>query len=107
MATYMTQFSYTSQAWAALVKNPEDRGEAVGKLLSSMGARLISLHFSFGEYDGLIITEAPDDITVAAAVVAAVSPGHVKAIKTTRLFTSQEGMEIMRKAGGQSYRAPS
>jgi hypothetical protein len=25
MATYMTQFSYTPEAWAALAKNPEDR----------------------------------------------------------------------------------
>lgn len=29
MGTYMTQFSYTSQAWAALIKNPEDRAEAL------------------------------------------------------------------------------
>lgn len=37
MALYMTQFRYTSEAWAALARNPEDRSAAVSALAESMG----------------------------------------------------------------------
>jgi hypothetical protein len=35
------------------------------------------------------------------------STGHLKAIKTTRLFTVEETMEAMRKASSVSFQAPS
>jgi hypothetical protein len=39
-------------------------------------------------------------------VMAAISPGHVSAAKTTVLLTAEEGVEAMRKAGEATYRAP-
>lgn len=107
MPLYMSQFSYTSEAWAALAKNPEDRSAAVRGLMEGMGSRLISFYHSFGEYDGVIIFESPDETTAAAGILAAVSPGHVKAIKTTPLLSVEDTMEAMRKAGEMTYRAPS
>jgi uncharacterized protein with GYD domain len=105
MALYMTQFSYTPEAWAAL-RNPVDRSEALGRLAEQLGGKLVSLYYAFGDYDGVFIGEAPDDATAAAIVLAAVSPGHVKSTKTTRLLTVEEAMEAMRKAGSVTYRAP-
>ena len=70
------------------------------------GGQLIDLYYHFGEYDGTVIFEAPDDTTATATVLAAVSPGHIRASKTTRLMTAEEAMDAMRKAGGQSYQAP-
>jgi uncharacterized protein with GYD domain len=106
MPLYMTQVSYTSEAWAALTRNPEDRSEVFGRLAETMGGRLLSFYNSFGEYDVLVIYEAPDESTAAAIVLAAVSPGHLSKVKTTVLLSAQEGMEAMRKAGGATYRAP-
>ena len=106
MPLYMTQFSYTPEAWAALLRSPTDRSEALGRLAEQLGGKLVSLYYAFGDYDGVIVIEAPDDVTAAAVVLAAVSPGHVKAVKTTRLLTVEEAMEAMRKAGGATYRAP-
>lgn len=37
-ALYLTKFSMTPEAWAKLIKEPEDRREAVGHLLESAGA---------------------------------------------------------------------
>jgi uncharacterized protein with GYD domain len=48
MSLYMSQFAYTSEAWAALVHNPEDRGEAIRGLVEAMGGRLIAFYNSFG-----------------------------------------------------------
>ena len=52
----MTQFSHTPEAWAALATNPEDRSEAVSRMAESVGGRVLSFHFSFGDYDGVTIS---------------------------------------------------
>jgi uncharacterized protein with GYD domain len=57
-------------------------------------------------YDGLLIYEAPDDASAGAAVLVAASRGHLRATKTTPLFSVEEGMEIMRRAGATAFRAP-
>ena len=106
MPLYMTQFDYTPEAWAALVDNPEDRSAHVRELTESMGGRLIGWYLSMGDYDGLLIYEAPDDATAGAAVLAAARRGHLRAVKTTPLFSAEESIEIMRRAGGTDFRAP-
>ena len=106
MPLYMTQVSYTSEAWAALTQNPEDRSEVFSRLTETMGGRLLSLYYTFGEYDVLVIYEAPDESTAAAIVLAAVSPGHLGRVKTTVLLSAEEGVDAMRKAGEATYRAP-
>ncbi len=107
MALYMTQFAYTAEAWAALAKNPQDRSEPVRELAQKLGGKLVGVYYCFGEYDGVVLSEVPDDTTAMALAVAAVTPGHVKAIKTTKLFTVEEAMEAMRKAGSVGYQGPS
>jgi uncharacterized protein with GYD domain len=106
MPLYMTQASYTPEAWAALTQNPQDRSEALRGLAESMGGRLLSFHYSFGDYDIVTMQEAPDDKTAAAILVAAVSAGHLKSIKTTPLLTTEDAMEVLRRAGEASYRGP-
>jgi hypothetical protein len=72
----------------------------VRELTESMGGRLIGWYLSLGEYDGVLIYEAPDDASAGAAVLAAARRGHLRTTKTTPLFTAEEGMEMMRRAGG-------
>jgi uncharacterized protein with GYD domain len=87
---------------------PEPGGpqRSLGGLAESMGGRLLSFYNSFGEYDVLVIYEAPDESTAAAIVLAAISPGHLSAVKTTVLLSAEEGVEAMRKAGEAAYRGP-
>jgi uncharacterized protein with GYD domain len=107
MSLYMLQFSYTHEAWSALTKNPTDRSQAVRTLAQQLGGKLVGLYYCYGEYDGVALLEAPDDTTATAIVLAAITPGHLKANKTTKLFTPEETMAAMRKAGTTSYQAPS
>jgi uncharacterized protein with GYD domain len=106
MPLYMTQFAYTPETWAELVQSPEDRSAALSELTEALGGRLLSWYLSFGEYDGLLIYEAPDNATAGAAVLAAASRGHLRALKTTPLFSAEESIEVMRRAGGTSFRTP-
>ncbi len=107
MAVYMVQAAYTAEAWATMTKNPQDRSVAVSELAQKLGGRLIGLYFCFGEYDVVALTEMPDDNAALATSVAAVTPGHLKAIKTTKLFTVEETMEAMGKAGSLAFQGPS
>jgi uncharacterized protein with GYD domain len=106
MPLYMFQFNYTPETWARLSKNPENRAETVKALVEKMGGRLVAFYYSFGEYDGVIITEMPDASTAAAASIGAIAAGHLKRNETTQLVTVDEGMEIMRKAGRATIQAP-
>ena len=87
MPLYMTQFAYADEAWPALMEHPERlAGRLVDVLEKKLGARLVTLAFCFGlgEFDGVLIFEAPDDSTATAVLVGAVSSSrHVKGSKTT------------------------
>lgn len=106
MSLYMTQFSYTPEAWQALVKNPEDRRTALEAMYAKLGGRLISLYYSFGDYDGIVIGESPDNVTAVAGILSAIAPGHLKSVKTTVLMTVEETMKAMEKSGDIVYPKP-
>jgi len=106
MALYMTQFSYTGEAWSTLAKQPADRRAGLQALFDRLGGRLIELYYSFGDYDGVVLFEAPDDTAAVASLVAVLGPGHVKAIKTTKLLSVEDTMDALQRAGELSYAGP-
>ncbi len=61
MPLYMFQVSYTSESWAGLIKNPENRREAIAKLMATVGGKLDELYFAFGEHDVIAIATLPDN----------------------------------------------
>jgi uncharacterized protein with GYD domain len=106
MALFMTQSSLTPEAWAKLVKNPENREAAVRALLEKLGGRLLGYYYCFGEYDVVIISEIPDEVTAMSGLLAGISSGVNKATKTTVLLTTEQAMEAMRRAGKLTFSAP-
>jgi uncharacterized protein with GYD domain len=55
---------------------------------------------------GFVLLEAPDEATVTALLLAAMSPGHIRATKTTMLMRPAAIVEAMQKAGGVEFRGP-
>ena len=106
MPHYLIQGAYTPEAWATLVKNPQDRAEALRPVVESLGGKLVAAYLAFGEYDIVLLAEMPDNVSAAAFSMAAAAGGAVRAVKTTPLMTTQEGVEAARKAGGARYRPP-
>src|SRR5712691_10584320 len=106
MAKYLFQATYTSEAWAAQVQNPQNRIEVVRPALERLGGRFECVYYAFGEYDLVAIIEMPDNVSMAAIALAVSAGGAMKASKTTPLMTIEEGIEAMRKASGTGYRAP-
>jgi len=90
MPIYITQGRYTRDAIMGMIVKPEDRADAVARLLSKAGGRLLGYYLTFGEYDFLSIAEAPNDTQMAAVLLAAGSSGGVTDLKTTVAMTSVE-----------------
>jgi len=107
MPQFLLQAAYTPEAWAALVKSPQNRLEAVRPVIEKLGGKIDGGWLSFGEYDVAVICQMPNNVSAAAFSMAATAGGAVKAVKTTPLMSMEEAMEAMRMAGGTGYRPPS
>jgi uncharacterized protein with GYD domain len=106
MSKYLIQVSYTPEAWAAMVKKPQSRLEAVRPGVESVGGKFDDAWISFGEYDLVGICDFPDNVSAAAFSVSVASKGAVKALHTTPLMTMDEGVEAMKAAARSSYDPP-
>ena len=106
MPFYLMRFSYTPEAWARLIKKPEDRREVAGAVAENLGATLHGFWYGFGEHDGYVLIEAPDNISAAAFSVGIASRGSLRSAETTVLFTVEETIEMLGKAQDLPYRPP-
>jgi uncharacterized protein with GYD domain len=110
MSLYMTEFAYSDEAWPSLLERPERLATRLVDVLErQLGGRLVLLAFCFGlgEYDGVLIYEAPDDATATAVLVAALtSSRHVTASKTRKLLSAAEFTAALTMAHGVSGGGP-
>lgn len=107
MPMYLYQAAYTPESVAMLIKDPHDRLEAVRPALEALGGRMIAGGYPFGEYDVLVVYEAPDDSVAASFALAVAAGGGVRSGRTTRLLDGQEWLESLRGAQSSQYRPPS
>ncbi len=105
MPYFLQQVAYTTEGWTALVKNPQDRIEAVRPAIEKLGGKIESAFFSFGEYDIIVVLQMPDNVNAAALAIAFAAGGAVRTVKTTPLLTRAEGLEAVKRASTTGYRA--
>jgi uncharacterized protein with GYD domain len=103
---YLTKFSMTPEAWAKLIKEPEDRREAVGRLLEAAGGKLHGYWYAFGDHDGFVLGEAPDNAAMASALVTVAGSGAFSSLSTTVLVTVEEMLDAVGRAQRIAYRPP-
>ncbi len=104
MAHYLLQVGYTPEGWTALVKNPQNRLEAVRPAVEKLGGKVVGGWLSFGEYDIVVILQMPDNVSAAAFAMAAAAGGACRSVKTTPLISLEDGIEAMKKAGKSGYK---
>jgi uncharacterized protein with GYD domain len=71
-----------------------------------LGGKVVAGYFAFGEYDAIAILDMPDNVSAAAFAMAAAAGGACKAVKTTPLMSTREGVSAMRKAKKAGYKPP-
>jgi uncharacterized protein with GYD domain len=109
MPMFMYQIAYTSEAWAAQLKNPQNRAENVSRAMcEAIGAKLVGAWYTFGEYDAMVIVDAPSVEGMAAVALAISASGAAKASMTSALMTGAEGVAAMTQAATltKSYKPP-
>jgi uncharacterized protein with GYD domain len=110
MHRYVLFFKYSDQAIKAMTENPQDRGAQAAKLYEGFGAKMESIYWfpTGGEYDGLVIAQAPDEVTVEALGLMVRSTGNFTNIRDIPLMTSEEFTRAMEKAKNvkSSYTPP-
>jgi len=105
MPHYLQQVAYTPEGWEALIKNPENRFEAVRPAIERLGGKILHGWFAFGEYDIVALLEMPSNVDAAAIAMAFAGGGACKAVKTTPLLTAEEALAALKKASTTGYRA--
>jgi uncharacterized protein with GYD domain len=104
VASYLLQISYSSEAWAAMIKRPQNRVEAVRKAVENLGGKVGAFWFAFGDHDLVGVLEMPDNVSAAAFAMAVAGGGACKTVKTTPLIAVEEGIEALKKAGTCGYK---
>ena len=105
MPQFLFQGSYTSDAWAAQVKDPQNRIDVVRPAFESLGGSIDHAWLSFGEHDIVGVATFPDHVSAAALSIAIAAGGAIQ-LKTTLLVSMDEGLEATKKAGQVGYRPP-
>ena len=106
MAKYLVQAAYTSEAWAAQIKNPQNRLEAVRAVVDRLGGKVDAFYVAFGEYDIVGIVDFPDNVSEAAFSIAVAGGGALKALRTTPLMSIEDALEAKKRAGTAGYQPP-
>ena len=77
------------------IKDSSDRYNSFKASVEKVGGKLIGGYYTFGEYDVVIIIEAPNDETVMSLMLKVGSAGNVRS-KTLKAFSTEEGMKIIK-----------
>lgn len=90
MAKYLFEARYTSEGAKGLVREGgSGRHAAIVKTVESAGGKLEAAYFAFGDVDVYMIVDLPDNISAAAASLAASQSGFITC-KTVVLLTPEE-----------------
>jgi uncharacterized protein with GYD domain len=106
MPFYLIEVSYTDAAAKTMVKDPQPRENQTRSAAESLGGKLHSFFFAFGEYDAIAIVEMPDNQSAAALALTGLAGEALSKFRTTVLLTAAEGEAAMRKAKTAVYSPP-
>ena len=93
MPTYITLVNFTKKGVENVKESPQ-RLDAAKNAFKRMGAELKEFYLVMGQYDIILVSEAPDDLTVAKIALTLGSLGNVRT-ESFRAFKEDEYREIV------------
>ncbi len=93
MPTYIALTNITDQG----IRNMKDlsrRLQNAEQTFAQMGAQLREVYLVMGQYDYIVVAEAPDDETMARIALAVAGQGNVRT-QTFRAFDRQETLRVV------------
>jgi uncharacterized protein with GYD domain len=96
MATYVSLSTFTEQGLKG-IKDTVKRSEAYKEAAKAAGITVKEILWTQGQYDIVLIAEAPDDATISALALNLAKMGNVRG-QTLRAFTAAEMTKILRRS---------
>ena len=96
MASYVILVNWTEQGVTNFGETV-DRYQASQEQFEQLGVSLQDVYWTLGDHDIVAIAEAPDDESLAAALLRLGSAGNVRT-KTLRAFSRDEMRSVIEKA---------
>ena len=93
MATYISLLSYTQKGLESIKQLPT-RIDAARQAAKAVGGEIKQIYLVMGQYDAVVISEAPDDETAAKIVLGAAMQGNVRS-ETLRAFPEADFKRIV------------
>ena len=93
MPTYITLFQWT-QKGIENVKDSPKRLDKAKEVIKAGGGKMEAFYLTMGQYDGVTISEAPNDEAFAKTMLALASAGAIKT-QTLRAFTEDEYRKLI------------
>ncbi len=93
MPTFIIFMNRTAEG-RRILKEAPDRLEAIRTVFKDQGGELKDAYFTMGQYDAVLIVEAPDAETIAKFSLAIAQQGAVRTT-TVRGFTGDEYRSIV------------
>lgn len=95
MATFITRLKFTDQGERKILKTTK-RAASFKATAKKMGVKVVEQYWTLGEFDGLLIYEAPDDETATALMLHLGSLDNVHT-STVRAFVASEMDAVLAK----------
>ena len=104
MAKYLITANYTAEGAKGVMKDGgTKRRAAAEQALKTVGGKVESFYFAFGQHDAFILCEVPDHASATAASIVINASGKVHT-HTTVLITPEEVDQAVKKS--VKYQAP-
>ena len=94
MSHYILLINWTGQG-ISKIKDSAERYNSFKALVEKAGGKLIGGYYTFGEYDVVIIINAPSDDVVMSIMLKIGSHGNIRS-KTLKAFSAEEGFRIIK-----------
>ena len=93
MPTYISLLHYTQKGMENIKDSPA-RLDKAKQAFQAMGAEIKGYYLTMGRYDAVVVSEAPDDETVARLALTIGSQGSIST-ETLRAFPENEYRKIV------------
>ena len=93
MPTYISLIQFTQQGISSIKESPK-RVDVARKAFEQAGGNLKDFYLVMGEYDIVIVSEAPNDEAAAKISLALGAKGNVRT-RTSRAFTEAEYRKLV------------
>ncbi len=95
MSHYILFINWTQQGINTIKDTVSDRYSSFKASVEKAGGKLTGAYFTMGEYDMVLVIEAPNDETVMSLMLKVGSLGNART-KTLKAFTAEEGIKVIK-----------